>query len=54
MYYYVLKETFDVTKTIMHTTIIAVTLVTCIISIISNCESVAVDLPKTRRFIKSK
>jgi len=54
MYYYALKETFDVTKTIMHTTIIAVAYVTIVISIISNCESVAVDLPKTSRFIKSK
>ncbi|XP_029344460.1 serine proteinase stubble isoform X2 [Acyrthosiphon pisum] len=36
----------------MHTTIIAVVLVTFIISNISNCESVAVDLPKTRQFIK--
>jgi hypothetical protein len=54
MYYYVLKETFDETKTIMHTTIIAVALVTFIISIIRNCESVAVSLPKTHRFNKSK
>lgn len=37
-------------KTIMHTTIIAVALVTFIISIINNCESVAVSLPKTHRF----
>ncbi|KAF0765037.1 serine proteinase stubble-like isoform X2 [Aphis craccivora] len=34
----------------MHTTIIAVALVTFTISIINNCESVAISLPKTHRF----